>query len=60
VPPPLALGGVPMSLVWHARHQDSPRHVWLRRTIVAAVADTGSSPADSKERSRTRQRQALA
>ena len=60
VPPPIALGGVPMSLVWHARHQDSPRHVWLRRTIVAAVADTGSSPADSKERSRTRQRQALA
>ena len=40
VPPPLALGGVPMSLVWHARHQDSPRHVWLRQTIVAAVART--------------------
>jgi hypothetical protein len=36
--PPLARGGVPMSLVWHARHQASPRHVRLRRTIVAAVA----------------------
>ena len=23
-PPPLALGGVPMSLAWHARHQDFP------------------------------------
>jgi DNA-binding transcriptional LysR family regulator len=60
VSPPLALGGVPMSLAWHARHQDSPRHVWLRRTIVAAVADTGSSPASSKEHARGRQRPVLA
>ncbi|WP_274425293.1 LysR family transcriptional regulator [Chelativorans sp. YIM 93263] len=40
-PPPLDLGSVVMSLVWHARHQDAPRHVWLRRTIVAAVGDIG-------------------
>ena len=38
-PPPLPLGKFPMSLVWHARHQDTPRHVWLRRTIVAAAVD---------------------
>ncbi|ESR22684.1 LysR family transcriptional regulator [Lutibaculum baratangense] len=39
--PPLDLGGVTMSLAWHARHQDAPRHVWLRRTIVEAVAGLG-------------------
>ncbi|RCS21831.1 LysR family transcriptional regulator [Phyllobacterium salinisoli] len=38
-PPPLDLESVVMSLAWHARHQDAPRHVWLRRTIVAAIAD---------------------
>ena len=27
-----------MSLVWHARHQDEPRHAWIRRTVVAAAA----------------------
>lgn len=37
--PPLDLGSVNMSLAWHARHQDSPRHIWLRRTIVAAVTE---------------------
>jgi DNA-binding transcriptional LysR family regulator len=42
-PPPLDLGSVVMSLAWHARHQDSPRHVWLRRTVVAAVAKAGLS-----------------
>ncbi|MBP2469409.1 DNA-binding transcriptional LysR family regulator [Sinorhizobium meliloti] len=40
-PPPLDLGSVVISLAWHARHQDAPRHVWLRRTIAAAVADIG-------------------
>lgn len=39
--PPLELGRVDMSLVWHARHHDAPRHVWLRNTIVAALADGG-------------------
>ncbi len=37
--PPLDLGSVNMSLAWHARHQDAPRHIWLRRTIVAAVTE---------------------
>lgn len=40
-PPPLDLGRVVMSLAWHARHQDAPRHIWLRKMIVAAVADIG-------------------
>jgi DNA-binding transcriptional LysR family regulator len=34
--PPLELGRFAISLVWHARQQDAPRHVWLRRAIVAA------------------------
>lgn len=37
--PPLDLGNFAMSLLWHARHQDEPRHTWLRDTIVAAAAD---------------------
>lgn len=43
LPPPLDLAGVTMSLAWHARQQDAPRHVWLRRAIVAAALD--ASPA---------------
>lgn len=43
--PPLDMGTVTMSLAWHARHQDSPRHAWLRGMIVAAVADA-ASPVD--------------
>ncbi|MDX0487387.1 LysR family transcriptional regulator [Sinorhizobium medicae] len=42
-PPPLDLGSVVMSLAWHGRNQDAPRHVWLRRTIVTAVSDIGLS-----------------
>lgn len=37
LPPPIDLGSFTMSLLWHARHQDDPRHVWLRRTVVAAA-----------------------
>lgn len=37
--PPIDLGSFAMSLAWHARHQDSPRHVWLRKAIVRAAAD---------------------
>ncbi|MCC7252488.1 LysR family transcriptional regulator [Hyphomicrobium sp.] len=37
--PPLSLKKFPMSLVWHARHQDTPRHKWLRRAIVAAARE---------------------
>lgn len=43
--PPLDLGRFAMSLVWHARHQDAPRHVWLRRAIVAAA--TASDPSSA-------------
>lgn len=39
LPPPLDLGSFTMSLAWHARQQDAPRHVWLRRAIVAAAMD---------------------
>ncbi len=38
LPPPIDLGHFTMSLLWHARQQDDPRHTWLRRTIVAAAA----------------------
>ena len=40
LPPPVDPGRFAISLVWHARHQDAPRHVWLRRTIVAASEET--------------------
>ncbi|WP_144183521.1 LysR family transcriptional regulator [Elioraea rosea] len=46
LPPPLDLGRYSMSLVWHARQQDSPRHLWLRRAIVTAA--TGMSSADHR------------
>lgn len=39
LPPPIDLDRFTMSLIWHARHQDSPRHIWLRRIIVAAAAE---------------------
>jgi DNA-binding transcriptional LysR family regulator len=37
LPPPVDPGPFSMSLVWHARQQDAPRHIWLRRTVVAAA-----------------------
>lgn len=37
LPPPLGPTRFAMSLLWHARHQDSPRHAWLRRLVVAAA-----------------------
>lgn len=43
LPPPLDLGTFTMSLAWHARQQDAPRHIWLRRVIVAAAADTSAA-----------------
>lgn len=39
LPPPVDPGPLALSLLWHARHQDAPRHVWLRRLIVAAATD---------------------
>lgn len=38
LPPPLDPGHFAMSLAWHGRHQESPRHIWLRQTIVKAAA----------------------
>lgn len=43
LPPPLDLGSFTMSLAWHARQQGAPRHLWLRRAIVAAAADMSSA-----------------
>ncbi len=49
-PRSIGLGSFTMSLLWHARHQDDPRHVWLRSTIVAAATMmTASVPGSSLE-----------
>jgi DNA-binding transcriptional LysR family regulator len=40
--PPLDLGNFTISLAWHARQQDAPRHIWLRRAIVTAAMDMSS------------------
>jgi hypothetical protein len=37
LPPPIDLGRFTISFVWHGRRKDEPRHVWLRRIIVAAA-----------------------
>lgn len=37
LPPPVELGPIAVSLLWHARDQDAPRHMWLRSLIVAAA-----------------------
>ena len=37
--PPLELRNFNMVQVWHARHQQSPRHVWLRRLIAEVSRD---------------------
>jgi len=36
--PPLPCPGMPMFLVWHARHQADPLHQWLRQAITESVA----------------------
>jgi DNA-binding transcriptional LysR family regulator len=43
LPPPLDLGKFTMSLAWHARQQDAPRHRWLRRTIVTAAKEMSAA-----------------
>jgi DNA-binding transcriptional LysR family regulator len=43
--PPVDPGPFTLSLLWHARHQDAPRHVWLRRIIVSAAAAMQQGPA---------------
>lgn len=44
LPPPVDPGPIAINLLWHARHQDEPRHIWLRSLIVAAAQ---SSTADA-------------
>lgn len=39
LPPPVDPGPFALSLLWHARHQNAPRHVWLRRIIVASATE---------------------
>jgi DNA-binding transcriptional LysR family regulator len=36
--PPADPGRFTLSMLWHSRHQGSPRHVWLRNAIVEAAA----------------------
>ncbi len=36
-PPPIDPGSIALNLLWHARHQDAPRHTWLRKLVVAAA-----------------------
>jgi DNA-binding transcriptional LysR family regulator len=43
VPPPVNPGPFALSLVWHSRHQDAPRHIWLRRLIVASAEDMSAA-----------------
>lgn len=37
LPPPADPGPFTLSLLWHARHHDAPRHVWLRKILVRAA-----------------------
>ncbi len=37
LPPPLDLNRFAMSLVWHARRHDDPRHFWIRGVVVEAA-----------------------
>ncbi len=48
LPPPVDTGRFALNLLWHARHQDAPRHVWLRRLVVEAAEDSAKgAPATS-------------
>lgn len=46
LPPPLDLDRFTMSLYWHARHQDDPRHIWLRSMVVQAADALMSNATD--------------
>lgn len=43
LPPPINPGPFALSLLWHARHQDAPRHLWLRRLIVSAAMEASKA-----------------
>ncbi len=57
--PPLDLGRFTMSLVWHARQQDAPRHVWLRRAVVAAATEVSEPPQASASAASTASRRGI-
>lgn len=54
LPPPVDLGPIEINLLWHARHQDAPRHVWLRSLIVAAAQPSAADDAPGQGRSSAR------
>lgn len=43
LPPPVDPGRFALSLLWRARHQEAPRHIWLRQTIVATAIEISAS-----------------
>ena len=45
--PPVDPGRFTLSMLWHARHQTSPAHVWLRSVIVRAAARVDLSVAET-------------
>ncbi|MFN4088667.1 MAG: LysR family transcriptional regulator [Alphaproteobacteria bacterium] len=50
LPPPVDPGRIAVGLLWHARHQNAPRHVWLRRLIVAAAQPFAAAADAGQER----------
>jgi DNA-binding transcriptional LysR family regulator len=39
LPPPVDLGEITMSLLWHASYDHDPAHAWLREQIVQLAAE---------------------
>ncbi len=42
LPPPIAIEGFTISMVWHQRHDNNPAHKWLRQQIIAATGNIDS------------------
>lgn len=49
LPPPFEAGRFTMSLAWHARRQDEPRHAWLRQAVVEAAKGMSAAPPKGRE-----------
>lgn len=47
-PPPVDPGPIALNLLWHARHQDAPHHVWLRNLIVASAHSSAPDAAPKR------------
>lgn len=54
VPPPLALSGFSMAMVWHDRTHDDPAHRWLRERLVDVTPRAVVRPRAAKASRRTR------